>query len=516
MTQKRWKKALFALGVLVALVLGLEVACRLVFPPPPVAEPLPAKAPGTFRVIAVGGSTVRGLHVPEMGFVAQLEELLRTLRPDAPVEVWNFGKGARASTLVRRVVEETLDDEPDLYVVLTGHNEFLFRTGKGGAAEAIRAGLRRSALFRTATKALDKLSGPPVKRDSEYVLPKKLVPYDRESEWFAGRRSAFLENLAAIAEETRAVGVPLVLCTAPANLYDWPPVHEAVAWAKPNPDYDADVARIEGLLAGGDAAGALADAERVLADHGDDAMVHWLAGQALAALGEHERARDALLRASDLDPYPWRVLSEFNAAVRSTAERPGVALADVVRAFEEDSAGGLVGFELVSDNCHPTPLGNAVAALVIARAMADRGWFLEPGAELPEADPWLGTFLAEVGADGRMQALRVRYLLDNGVYCMKTPFRNWEAADTYFSAGTELAPDNWIVWANHGTLALLAGDVELGRERLARAAALKGSALDADDPGDSRAVPYLKEATIRAGVDLARLPAFEDDGATEE
>lgn len=500
------RKILVALGAAVLLLVVGELACRALFPAPPAAEPVAAKRPGVFRVVAVGGSTVRGLPVPELGFAAQLEELLRELAPGREVELVNFGRGARASTVVRQVVAETLArDEPDLLVVLTGHNEFLFRTGSGGIAEDARKLLRGSALFRTATKALERLRGPVVRRDSDFVLPKELVPYDRGAAWFRERRAAFAENLEAIADLARARGVPLALCTAPSNLFDWPPVHEAIAHAVPNPSYDADVARVRGELDAGDAERALADARAVEAAHGEDAMMAWLAGRALAVLGRLEDARYELRRASDLDPYPWRVLCEFNEAARRTGEREGVIPVDVARAFEVAAPDGLVGFELVCDNCHPSPLGGAVAALAIARALRERGVLLAPDVALPEPAAWRDAFLARRAAEGRLPELERRYLLENGIYCMKTPFRNRARAEVYLAQACERFPDDWSAFANRGALALLSGDRPRGVELLARAGELLGHPLDPRGEEEERAVPYLREAVVRCEVTPAEL-----------
>ncbi len=491
---------LVGLAVPVGLILVLELVCRALFPIPPVAAALPEKPPGTFRVITVGGSTVRGLHVPELGFVAQLEAILHSVRPERAFEVRNYGKGARSSTGVRAVVEATVDDDPDLYVILTGHNEFLFRSGSGGTAESVREWLRQSALFRAGQKAVARLST--VESDTDYVLPKKLVPYDRESAWWKEKARTYLDNLDAILELAGARGIPVVLCTAPANLLDWPPVYRGVAWASANPDHDADIARIEGLLAAGDPNGALAAAEATVAAHGPDAMMSWLSGQALAELGQTDEARDALHLSVELDPYPWRVLPEFNERIREMGSRPGVHLVDVERTFEEASENGLVGFDLVSDNCHPTPLGNAIAALAIAATMSGNGLLLEGGTKLPTAEAWLDEFLAGLEDEGRLHELRVHYMLENGIYCMKTPFRNYETSETYFASGIELAPDNWVLWANHGTLALLTGEQAVGEARLAKAAELRGAPLDRSA---AEKVPYLLEATARTGIDLAAL-----------
>ena len=86
-----------------------------------------AQEPGSYRIFLFGGSTVEGVHVPEYGFAQQLEFWLRQLQPDKPLEIYNFGRAGRDSGYVRSKVETTIGHDPDLLIVLTGHNEFLSR-----------------------------------------------------------------------------------------------------------------------------------------------------------------------------------------------------------------------------------------------------------------------------------------------------------------------------------------------------------------------------------------------------
>jgi tetratricopeptide (TPR) repeat protein len=499
------KKLGIAFGAMVVLVVLGEIACRVLFPSETqrdieeqLADPKPA---GTFRVLAVGGSSVAGLPIRDFGFVAQLEALLLHLRPEAALEVANFGKGARSSKSVRDVVEATADLEPDLVIVYTGHNEFLFRAGSGGLGEDVLVALRGSALYRTGTKALAKLRGP--RTDPEYVLPKELRPYERTGEWWASRVALYRENLDALIETCASRGTPLLLSTVVSNDVDWPPVHEAIAWALDNPDYDADVARIEALLDEDRSEEALEELGGVLSTFGDDAMMHWLAGRALLALGRPADAKPHFHLARELDPYPWRALPAFNDHLRGLADRPGVTLVDAERVFEEHDDDGLIGRELVSDNCHPTPTGSALVALALAGAMRDQALFLAPDTELPDTGAWLETFYATFD-EARLEHLRTAYLRDNGIYSMKTPFRHYDAARRYFDEGVAFAPDDWRTWANYGALSLLDGDRERALEQLARAQELKGEPLDA--LADRPSVPYLMEATVRAGVELDPLP----------
>ena len=73
-----------------------------------------------------------------------------------------------------------------------------------------------------------------------------------------------------------------------------------------------------------------------------------------------------------------------------------------------------------------------------------------------------------------------------------------------------LAPDDWRVAANLGTLLVLEGRIEAGRRELERAEHLLGEPLRADDRGPT---PYLREA--QALLD-GELEAFVPELAPDE
>ena len=93
------------------------------------------------------------------------------------------------------------------------------------------------------------------------------------------------------------------------------------------------------------------------------------AGSRLAR-GDAARARAAFDAARDADPVPWRVLGRFNEHLRALARAARRCVADADAAFRREARDGLVGFEWVADNCHPTPLGSALIARELLAAMA--------------------------------------------------------------------------------------------------------------------------------------------------
>ena len=488
-------KLLLGAGTAACCLAILELVCRIASPRPVDAR-LPAKPEGCYRILALGGSTVEGFPAPSMGFVRQLEAGLRVLEPDRRVEVLNLGAGATPSSYVLRRLEHTIDAKPDLVIVLTAHNEFLNRPDGDSAGSELGGLLEELALTRVLRKAVYRVYRPQPPR--EHILPDRLVPHDRKSAWFRSAVEKYRANLAAIVKLTQSHGVPLFLCTAPCNLADWPPVHRRIAWAMSNPRYDEDLSDIKALIADERYQDARAAADSRLRKYGEDAMALYLKAKAYQRLERHREALELFVRAKDRDPYPWRGLSEFNDLVRSLGGRKRVRVVDLARTLERHAKGGAVGFELVSDNVHPTPLGNAIIAGELIREMADAGCFVAPGARLGAPEAWLRRFSALSGKASYGNLLDVAYLIANATYAMRPPFYHYDIARDYLERARKLAPNRWQIWANLATVDVLEGNTEDGIEKLGRARQLKGAALDLDD---RVATPYLKEALEEAGID---------------
>jgi len=477
-----------------ALIAALELACRLLGLGAPPRVELPPKAPGSFRILAFGESTVQGVPEGAYGFTTFLTHELRRLAPDRGVDLRNLAHSGIGSDDVREAFAQSLDAGADLAIVLMGHNEFLVAERERGWRGALYRLRERSRLVRALAHALggDANVEPP--------LPAAIPPVWPGSDFSRAVLERFGENLDAIVAMARERGIPLVLCTAPSNVAEWPPAFLRVE--RPDAAGHAEVvANVRALLAAGDTAKAQDEIRLAKARFGDDAMLLYLEARALEAQGETDSARALFARARDRDLVPRRAFDSQNERVRRAAQQPGVVLVDVARLFEERSANGLVGFELICDNCHPTPRGHALIGRAIASAMAEHALLLAPGAPIGTPAEWLARLDARLGSPEDQLRVRARWLLSNAIYAMKTPFFNFEASRRYLDRVQRLAPGDWRVWANLATLALLDGDLPAGRRDLMLATQLHGSALD---PDDRASVPYLKEALARSGASLPR------------
>ncbi|MFO7870460.1 MAG: SGNH/GDSL hydrolase family protein [Kiritimatiellia bacterium] len=84
------------------------------------------KGGDTYRIFCLGGSTTYGRPYEDVtSFCGWLRELLPAVQPSRRWEVLNAGGISYASYRVVELMKELNRYDPDLYVVYTGHNEFL-------------------------------------------------------------------------------------------------------------------------------------------------------------------------------------------------------------------------------------------------------------------------------------------------------------------------------------------------------------------------------------------------------
>ncbi len=482
--------AITNVAVAFALLTSIELACRhweqarIEHSMSAELRTIPAKGSSEIRVFAFGGSTVFGLPVPEVAFVAQMQYWLHRLYPDRNIRVYNLAYPGVDTAYVLRQLTRRLDDQPDLVIVATGHNEFF--GPHHGRIDLIRDTLR---LHFAAVRLLETYVEVRTRSRQGYVMPCQVDVWDQQSASYKDRVADFSEELNHIVKRVRQRGIPLILCTLTSNLSDWPPVYKRL----PGRDqrYADTVSGIQELLRGGKYQEASAAVTTGLSRYPQDAMLYFLRGQIQAATGAHADARESFVKARDLDPVPWRASSGINSSIRKAASgRAGVYLVDLERVYEDHAENGLVGADLVADNVHGTPLGESINAQAILQKMVEIG-FLPPSPKPPEECCPVDVFLADVGYLEPRSRLRFRALLENGIYVMKTPFLDYEDAHRYLLEAKEVDENSWQVWANLATLSYFKGDKVAGAKELQRATELHGKPIDLED---RRGTPYLKEA----------------------
>ncbi len=167
------------------------------------------KGKNSFRVFVLGGSTVQGRPWSvETSFGTWLELALKAAAPDTDYQVINCGGISYASYRLVPIMQELLDYEPDLFVIYTGHNEFLEDRTYSRLKQTPKPLIRLHELLlnlRSYELANNSIQSRRTERTSRPELPPEvqarldfhdgLASYHRDDTWREGVLAHFRHNL---------------------------------------------------------------------------------------------------------------------------------------------------------------------------------------------------------------------------------------------------------------------------------------------------------------------------------
>jgi len=362
----------------------------------------------TVRIAWLGGSAALGYpYPPSLAASSFVRAMLSDFWPDRNVEVLNAGTTAVASFPVMYILEELLAFDLDMVVVYSGNNEFY---GAHGVASVHSFGrstrrmrlmrfLRRSALVQWASDRATRRKPSAWDGERPRVLM-ECVMADAQIGPDDPRRAAAAQNLRNHLTEMvrlcRNRGVPVLLCTLPANESGLAPIGDDVTL----PLAPADRAAFDSWLKQGREAANPDDAverlERAVVLYGRHAESHFRLGCAYAALGRPDEAKAAYIAARDLDTMPWRAPSALSDAVRDVAGQGGI-LCDIEEAFRAASPDGVIGWELMEDHVHPSLRGQALIAVTVLECMQSLSGPLQVDGKRVRALPEWEVYAARLG-----------------------------------------------------------------------------------------------------------------------
>ncbi|MDX6771103.1 MAG: GDSL-type esterase/lipase family protein, partial [Elusimicrobiota bacterium] len=306
------------------------------------------KPRGLLRVFVVGGS-IAALH---QELPSDLGRLLAAALPDRTVEVINCGQAGYESEREERLARELVAYEPDLVVLMTGHNE------RDDAPLLPLWRLRLGAL----TARLRPARAP--------------APVDADRR--ARLQAAFERRVDELLATLQAAGVPALVVLPPLNAE-----HPTEAsWPR-----DADFLAGWRAFLAGDGARARAAWKPVLDEARDGAsLAAILDARASLRAGRSAEARREALAALDARPlFGGRCAKACRDALAAAAARRGAAVADLDAAFRRAAAPGFPGYAHFDDAVHWNAAHHALAmkAVLAGARTAPRWRDLEWNGSLP-------------------------------------------------------------------------------------------------------------------------------------
>ncbi len=334
------------------------------------------KGADTYRIFTLGGSTTAGRpYDARASFSNWLRLYLEVAEPARSWEVVNAGAVSYASYRVTLLMQELVDYEPDLFIVYTGHNEFLEERSYEAILrqpETLRRIRQWLSGFRIAGVLRQGLGGARPAEDPEKKVT--LAPevetrldgwtgldaYQRDEELARGIEEHFTFNLRRMVEIARKAGAEIVFVKPASNLKDFSPFKSqsgAVVKAEDVGRGRALRKRAQRLLDAGSFPEALAAAQEAAELDPLFAQGWFLVGRAQFGLRDFGAARDAFVRAKELDVAPLRSLESLVAQVVAVAREEKVPIFDLpsllASVSEERYGHDIFGTEFFQDHVHP-------------------------------------------------------------------------------------------------------------------------------------------------------------------
>jgi tetratricopeptide (TPR) repeat protein len=360
------------------------------------------KGPDTYRIFALGGSTTAGRPYDwKVAFPHWMQLYLEAMDPSRPYEVVNAGAISYASYRIVTLMRELIAYEPDLFVIYTGHNEFLEERTYGDiihqnpTLKTVRSwlgGLRAYNLARQGFKQLQ-----PAEGSTKTILPGEveakldgwtgLELYERDNELQRSIVEHFdynLRQMIAIAEDH---GAEVIFVSPVSNLKDFSPFksQHSESLSRQQKDQIAVLLVEErALLDSGQEHAALELLERALELDPEYAETHFRMGRCLLRIGDSDSAHAAFVRAKDLDVAPLRALGAIEERVEAVAREHGLSLVDLPGILEVESlerhGTSILGNEYLLDHVHPDFPTHSLIAERVIDVLVERG-IVRPAAD---------------------------------------------------------------------------------------------------------------------------------------
>ncbi|MGH7200187.1 MAG: SGNH/GDSL hydrolase family protein, partial [Planctomycetaceae bacterium] len=318
------------------------------------------KPQGTYRVFCVGGSTTYGHPYDDAtSFSGWLREFLPAADGSRRWEVINAGGISYASYRVANVVEELARYEPDLIIVLSGHNEFLERRTYAsviGTPEVLRdlftligrlrtySALRRMVRSLTPNDLTDE-EGQILPAEVDAVLDHTIGPesYTRDDALHRHVLEHYRFNLHRIVDIARSADCDVLFITPASNLADCSPFkseHRSGLGERDRARWQAHVDRAIRARESGEWDAALEALDDAAAIDDRHAELHYVRGQILLEMDRAGDAKAAFRRARDEDVCPLRATTPLCRTVAEVAADRQVPLIDFIRLVAEQSPQG--------------------------------------------------------------------------------------------------------------------------------------------------------------------------------
>jgi tetratricopeptide (TPR) repeat protein len=387
------------------------------------------KTPGTYRIVSLGGSTTYGRPYDDTAsFSGWLREFLKAADTSRNWEVINAGGVSYASYRVAKLMEELLVYEPDLFIIYSGHNEFLERRTYPNLIEApaaftqIGGWLSHTRIHTVGARIANgfqetRAEAPGrtlLSSEVDTILARSVGPqdYHRDDRFQEQVGAHYRFNLNRMLKMARTAGVKVILITPVSNLKDCSPFKSELSTgltAKQAAEFQALFDTGQEAAKSGQGEEALSAFEKAETIDDRYAGLHYQRGRVLLKLERWTEAAAAFRRALQEDVCPLRILPSMRRTIMELAAEHDVGLIDFAGIIEQRSEHGIPGSEHFLDHVHLTIEGNRLLALELLAKLGQENIFA-PSKNWNEASLQEIVKRVESGLDRRAHGIATRNL----------------------------------------------------------------------------------------------------------
>ncbi|MBD3287936.1 tetratricopeptide repeat protein [candidate division KSB1 bacterium] len=331
-----------------------------------------------YRVFCFGGSTTFGRpYIYKTSYSNWFQVLLQDLMPRKKVEVINVGGVSYASYRIVNLMQEMSGYDPDLFIVYSGHNEFLENRTYQDILETPESvmklrqalnNLRTYSLIREKWLALKNKDMDSAKQ--KFEMSREVAPildqsmgldrYNRELFQHKAVLDHFETNMQRMIGIAQQNDIDILFIVPPSNEKDFSPFKSQLSELTPQDKnkwimhyergrFDLDDENINSAME------SFAKAISIDSAYAD---LRFRNGTCLFTTGDYHAAKREFTAAIDLDVAPLRATSEIQGVVRQTCGEQDVACIDLVKILENQCARNynhtILGKEYFLDHAHPT------------------------------------------------------------------------------------------------------------------------------------------------------------------
>ena len=307
------------------------------------------KLKNSYRIFTVGGSTTQGRPFDhKVSFSGWLQAFLNEAEPGRNWEVINAGGSSYASYRVAKLMQELVQYQPDLFIVYSGHNEFLEERSYSGLTELpswaidIDSMLNGTRIYSGMKRLYDSWQPDSLRQarkryevsgEVDTILKYTYGPtsYHRDDELQKQIVSHYRLNLERMVLLARDAGAEIIFVTPADNLKDFSPFkseHKEGVSAEAESRFNRSFENGNKLYAAGRLHEALTAYRQALSIDDRFADLHFQIGRVLFDLKNYDEAEKFFWRAIDEDVAPLRMLSSMQKSLVDVAESHTVPLVD--------------------------------------------------------------------------------------------------------------------------------------------------------------------------------------------